>query len=189
MPLLIAGVDEAGRGALAGPVVSAAVIFTDKTPLGLFKDSKVLSEAKRNEYYAIILDTCIVSIAQRDEHVIDKINILNATLESMKEAIEQLKKKPSKIIIDGNKQPMMPNHLIETLVKGDQKIPEISAASIVAKVSRDRLMTTFHKSYPHYGFNINKGYGTAKHYEGLFKVGPCPIHRKSFNLNKQETLF
>ncbi len=187
--MALAGVDEAGRGALAGPVVSAAVIFTDKTPLGLFKDSKMLTEKKRNEYYSIIINTCIVSVAQRDEAYIDKVNILNATLHSMEEAIETLKKKPTKTIIDGNKKPKMDNYTVETLVKGDQKVPEISAASIIAKVSRDRLMIAFHEKYPNYDFNINKGYGTARHYEGLFKSGPCAIHRKSFNLNKQTCLF
>jgi ribonuclease HII len=186
---LLAGVDEAGRGALAGPVVSAAVIFTDKTPLGLFKDSKMLSETKRNDYYDIIMDTCIVSIGSENETRIDQLNILKATLESMKTAIQSLSHKPKKVIIDGNKQPLMPEHNIETLVKGDQKIPEISAASIIAKVTRDRLMINYHTRYPDYGFNINKGYGTAIHYDGLFAKGPCPIHRKSFNLNKQETLF
>jgi ribonuclease HII len=185
----IAGVDEAGRGALAGPVVAAAVVFTDKTDTTLFSDSKVLSEKKRDELFDVIMETCIVGVSSLDAGIVDKYNIFRATMMAMSNSVEDLGSKPDKVLVDGNKTPDVGGIPVEAIVKGDQKIPEISAASIIAKVTRDRAMMAYHVTYSQYGFDIHKGYGTKAHYDAVFEHGPCDLHRRSFNLNRQETLF
>ena len=176
----IAGVDEVGRGPLAGPVVAAAVILPpDFAVLGV-NDSKKLSEKRREELYDVILGEAVDwSIGMRDPEVIDRINILEATKEAMAEAVAELRKRPNHVLIDALTLPSL--EIPQTgVVKGDANCLCIAAASIVAKVTRDRMMAEYHKMYPAYGFDRNKGYGTKAHYEGIEKEGICPIHRKSF---------
>lgn len=187
---IIAGVDEAGRGAIAGPVVAAAVILTSDVPIDILKDSKTLTKEKRRDAFDIIMATTpYIGIGVLSHRYIDRINILQATMIAMKNAILQLKKKPGLVLIDGNKAPELKNYNLETIIKGDQKIPAISAASIIAKVTRDTIMEKADIKFPEYGFKIHKGYGTKTHYDALFKIGASPIHRLSFNLTKQNTLF
>ena len=176
----IAGVDEVGRGPLAGPVVAAAVILPpDFAVLGV-NDSKKLSEKRREELYDVSLGEAVDwSIGTRDPEVIDRINILEATKEAMAEAVAGLRKRPDHVLIDALTLPSL--EIPQTgVVKGDANCLCIAAASIVAKVTRDRMMAEYHKMYPAYGFDRNKGYGTKAHYEGIEKEGICPIHRKSF---------
>ena len=176
----IAGVDEVGRGPLAGPVVAAAVILPpDFAVLGV-NDSKKLSEKRREELYDVILGEAVDwSIGMRDPEVIDRINILEATKEAMAEAVAGLRKRPDHVLIDALTLPSL--EIPQTgVVKGDANCLCIAAAFIVAKVTRDRMMAEYHKMYPAYGFDRNKGYGTKAHYEGIEKEGICPIHRKSF---------
>ena len=187
---MIVGVDEAGRGALAGPVVAAAVAFTDLCIPEDYQDSKQLTSQQRAEKYEKLKQhTTHIAIGIVDNHRIDQINILNATMEAMAIAIQKIELPHSEFLIDGNKCPSVSNLSLKSIVKGDQLIPEISAASIVAKVTRDRLMEDYHKHYSSYGFDQHKGYGTKSHYTSIFTYGASPIHRKSFNLNQQETLF
>lgn len=187
---LLAGVDEAGRGALAGPVVAAAVILTSEVPLDLLKDSKLLTQSQREYAYQLIFQhTPYIGIGVVSHRMIDKLNILNATLLAMKRAILALPQKPEYVIIDGNKAPKMPEYTLETKVKGDRFVPAISAASIVAKVTRDVIMTQLALKFPHHGFIQHKGYGTEDHYEAIFAHGITNVHRLSFNLTRQETLF
>lgn len=190
---LIIGIDEAGRGALAGPVIAAAVAFTTECSPSDFKDSKQLSQTQREERFEKLKKiTPFIGIGIVSETQIDRINILKATLKAMELALFNL---PSecltncKILIDGNKAPHLPKYTVETIVKGDQLIPEISAASIVAKVTRDTLMQDYDITYPNHLFKEHKGYGTQQHYQRLFEYGITPIHRKSFNLTLQKTLF
>ncbi len=178
---VICGIDEAGRGPLAGPVHAAAVIL----PLGLeiegLNDSKKLSEKKREQLFDIICEKAIdYSIGVATEQEIDEINILNATFLAMHRAVEGLKIKPDYALIDGNQYPKIPFVMEETVVKGDAKSMSIAAASILAKVSRDRFMLEKTKEYPQYQFEKHKGYGTKLHYEMLMEFGPSPIHRMSF---------
>ncbi len=176
----IAGVDEVGRGPLAGPVVAAAVILpSDFSVLGV-NDSKKLSEKRREELYDAILGEAVDwSIGMRDQEVIDRINILEATKEAMAEAVSGLKQRPDHVLIDALTIPKL--DIPQTgVVKGDANCLSIAAASIVAKVTRDRMMVEYHRMYPAYSFDRNKGYGTKAHYEGIEKEGICPIHRKSF---------
>lgn len=180
----IAGVDEVGRGPLAGEVVVAAVIMPledDQIILGV-NDSKKLSESKREELYELIMQNALAcNISSADNHTIDNINILNATKKCMSEAIRGLEIKPQVTLIDAVKLDCdMP---IESIIKGDAKSYSIACASIVAKVTRDRRMKEYHKMYPMYDFDSNKGYGTAKHIQALKLVGACPIHRHSFIKN------
>lgn len=176
----IAGVDEAGRGPLAGPVYAAAVILPENIRLDGINDSKKLSEKKREALFGQIIqsavDYCIYSV---DEKIIDEINILNATHMAMNGAVNGLKQKPDYVIIDGNSIKGM-NLPHETIVKGDAKSISIAAASILAKVSRDRYITKMAEEYPEYGFEKHKGYGTKAHYAAIEKYGICPIHRKTF---------
>ena len=180
----IAGIDEVGRGPLAGPVVAAAVILPcDFKVLGV-NDSKKLSEKKREELYELITGEAVsYSIGIIDNYTIDEINILEATKLAMKQAIEGLDTKPEYILIDALtlKDVMIPQRGI---IKGDSLSVSIAAASIVAKVTRDRMMNEYHNRYPYYSFNRNKGYGTKAHYEGIFDHGLCDLHRRSF-LKKQ----
>lgn len=177
---LIAGVDEVGRGPLAGPVVIAAVILPENCFIEKINDSKKLSEATREKLYEIILSKAIaVSRSVIDEKTIDRINIYQAALNGMYEAIYGLNPKPDEVLIDA----MPLNNLdipSQSIIKGDAKSASIAAASIVAKVERDRMMAEYAKIYPEYGFEKNKGYGTGEHLEALRKYGPCKIHRKSF---------
>mgnify|MGYP003289866244 FL=1 len=178
---VICGVDEAGRGPLAGPVHAAAVVL----PIGLeiegLNDSKKLTEKKREQLFDIICEKAIdYSIGVATEQEIDEINILNATFLAMHRAVEGLKIKPDYALIDGNQYPKIPFVMEETVVKGDAKSMSIAAASILAKVSRDRFMLEKAKEYPQYQFEKHKGYGTKVHYEAIRQYGPSPIHRHTF---------
>ncbi len=185
-----AGVDEAGRGALAGPVVAVAVILTPEIPIDLLHDSKKMTEAQREEAYSCILkNSPYISVGILSHRMIDKINILQATLMAMKRAVLGLSLMPEIVLIDGNRAPLMPGYTIQTIVKGDETVPAISAASIVAKVTRDRIMSKLHTKFPQYNFDQHKGYGTQGHYDQLFKWGTSNVHRLSFNLTRQESLF
>ena len=178
---LIAGVDEAGRGPLAGPVCAAAVILPDNCEIEGLNDSKKLSEKKREALFDVIKQEAIsYSIELVDNNVIDNINILNATMLCMKRAVENLETTPDFVIIDGNKTPDALPVESECVVKGDAKSMSIAAASVLAKVTRDRLMLELVEKYPQYEFNKHKGYGTKLHCEKLLEYGPCEIHRKTF---------
>lgn len=176
----IAGVDEAGRGPLAGPVYAAAVILPPNAIIKGINDSKKLSEKRREELFSEITEKAIAyNICSIDEKRIDEINILNATYEAMNGAVSGLSVRPDFVLIDGNRiGGMTLPH--ETVVKGDSKSISIAAASILAKVSRDRFICEMAEKYPEYGFEQHKGYGTKAHNEAILKYGPCPIHRKTF---------
>ena len=176
----ICGVDEAGRGPLAGPVCAAAVILPPNTIIDGVNDSKKLTEKKREALFDVIKETAVsYCIAYASVEEIESINILNATMLAMKRAVEGLDVKADYAMIDGNK--MTPLDIDgETIVKGDAKSMSIACASILAKVSRDRLLYEYAKEYPQYQFDKHKGYGTAAHREAIIKYGPCPYHRMSF---------
>lgn len=180
---LIGGIDEAGRGPLAGPVYAACVILPENCYIEGLNDSKKISPKKRDMLYDEIIDKAIAySIASIDEKVIDEINILNATYMAMNKALEMMKIKPDYVLIDGNSiKNMKISH--ETVVKGDSKSASIAAASILAKVARDRYICDVAKQYPEYEFEKHKGYGTKLHIEHIKEYGPCPIHRKTFIKN------
>lgn len=176
----IAGVDEVGRGCLAGPVVVAAVILDPNRPIKGLRDSKKLSAKKREELAEEIKEKALAwSVAAMGPEVIDKINILQATLEAMKAAVEKLPVEPDFVQVDGNKLPKW-KWLSEAVVKGDDKVEWISAASIIAKTTRDAYMCKMAELYPQYGFEHHVGYGTAEHIKALKAYGPTPIHRKTF---------
>jgi ribonuclease HII len=178
---LIAGVDEAGRGPLAGPVVAAAVILDDLNPIVGLADSKKLTALKRERLYDEIRAKALCcSIAEATVEEIDELNILQATMLAMRRAVEGLRLKPNKVLVDGNRLPVL-DVLAEAIVKGDSKVQAISAASILAKVHRDRWCQELHAQYPHYGFDAHKGYGTAAHLQALKEHGATPWHRKSFS--------
>jgi len=187
---VVAGLDEAGRGPLAGPVVAAAVILDSRLrgndKLGNINDSKKLSEKQREEIYEILINNKDIKwgVGIVSEKVIDKINILEATKLAMRKAISSLRGakrrgNPDFLLIDGNFKIDCATPQ-KSIIKGDQKVFSIAAASIIAKVTRDRIMQRMHKKYPQYGFDKHKGYGTKAHFENLKKFGPCKIHRKSF---------
>jgi ribonuclease HII len=177
---LIAGVDEAGRGPLAGPVVAAAVILDDMNPIKGLNDSKKLSPMRREKLYDEIRAKALCcSVAQASVEEIDRLNILQATLLAMRRAVEGLRLKPSKVLVDGNRLPVL-DVLAEAIVGGDATVPAISAASILAKVTRDRWCCELDQQYPQYGFAGHKGYGTAEHLAALRTHGACPEHRKTF---------
>ena len=179
-PGLIAGVDEAGRGPLAGPVVAAAVILDDLHPIPGLADSKKLTALKRERLFDQIRAKALCcSIAEATVEEIDTLNILQATLLAMQRAVYGLRLKPSKVLVDGNQLPVL-DVLAEAIVKGDSKVQAISAASILAKVHRDRLCLSMHAQYPEYSFHLHKGYGTAAHLAALQEFGASPWHRKSF---------
>ncbi len=185
----IAGVDEAGRGPLAGPVVTAAVILDMNKKISGLNDSKKLSEKKREELYDIITKKAICwEIKIVSPEIIDEINILQATLFGMEEAVLSLKVKPDLCLIDGNKIPKKLIGFSKTIVKGDAKIASIAAASILAKVTRDRLMHKLHDKFPQYNFKQNKGYPTKEHIAALDKYGVLDCHRKSYKPIQQLTL-
>ena len=180
VPGLVAGVDEAGRGPLAGPVVAAAVILNDKAPIKGLADSKQLS-AKRREvlYDEIRAKALCCSVAQASVEEIDRLNILQATMLAMQRAVRGLRLKPAKVLVDGNRLPPL-DVLAEAIVSGDALVPAISAASILAKVTRDRMLDELHHRHPAYGFNRHKGYGTAEHLMALQTHGALAEHRRSF---------
>uniref|UniRef100_UPI0035B48E82 ribonuclease HII n=1 Tax=Hylemonella sp. TaxID=2066020 RepID=UPI0035B48E82 len=179
-PGLIAGVDEAGRGPLAGPVVAAAVILDDLHPIAGLADSKKLTALRREKLYDEIRAKALCcSIAEASVEEIDALNILQATMLAMRRAVEGLRLKPAKVLVDGNRLPVL-DVLAEAIVKGDAKVPAISAASILAKVHRDRWCAEVDREFPQYGFAGHKGYGTAEHMAALREHGACPQHRKSF---------
>ena len=177
---LVCGVDEAGRGPLAGPVCAAAVILPPELVIPGLNDSKKLTDKKRRELYDVITAEAVsYGIAFASEKEIDEINILQATFLAMARAMEKLSPQPELALIDGNraKDFGLP---VRTIVKGDSLSASIAAASILAKVTRDRLMEQYDEAYPQYGFAIHKGYGTKRHYEALREFGPSPIHRMTF---------
>ncbi len=177
---LVAGIDEAGRGPLAGGVFAAAVVFDKDTVIEGIDDSKKLTEKKREELYDIIIEKAkYYSIVSVDESRIDEINILEATFEAFNKALLGLEVMPDVALIDGNRAKNIPIQY-ETIVKGDSKSQSVAAASILAKVTRDRYITELAKKYPQYAFEKHKGYGTKEHLELIAKFGPCPIHRKTF---------
>jgi ribonuclease HII len=177
---LLAGVDEAGRGPLAGPVVAAAVMLDERAPIRGLADSKVLTRRARERLYDEILAKalcCRIALASVDE--IDRLNILQATLLAMQRAVEGLRLRPHLVVVDGNRPPVLATP-VRAVVRGDAKVACISAASILAKVHRDRLCAELHAEHPQYGFDDHKGYATKKHLEALRTHGPCPQHRRSF---------
>ena len=177
---LVAGVDEAGRGPLAGPVVAAAVILDDQNPIAGLADSKKLSAARREWLFDEIRAKALCcSIAQASVEEIEQLNILQATLLAMKRAVEGLRLTPKKVLVDGNRLPVL-SMMAEAIVQGDALVPAISAAPILAKVHRDRWCATMDLAYPQYGFSKHKGYGTAQHLAALQLHGACPEHRKTF---------
>ncbi len=180
VPGLVAGVDEAGRGPLAGPVVAAAVILDELKPIKGLADSKRLTARRRETLYDEIRAKalcCSVALATVEE--IDRLNILQATMLAMQRAVKGLRLKPVKVLVDGNRLPAL-DMLAEAIVSGDALVPSISAASILAKVTRDRMLDELHLAHPQYGFDRHKGYGTAEHLQALVAHGALPAHRRSF---------
>jgi len=181
---ILIGVDEAGRGCLAGPVVSASVAIYDDQVIDGVRDSKLLSPKKRNNLYDVIQDECLsFSIASIDNGVIDQKNILVATLQSMKESIDAIEIDADEIVIDGPHTPIMGNQrdsITRGVIGGDKLFHCVSAASIIAKVYRDKFMIELHQKYPQYNFQKNKGYPTRDHIQAIQKLGPSPYHRMSF---------
>ena len=176
----IAGIDEAGRGPLAGPVVAAAVILPKDRPILYVNDSKKLSEKKREELFDVIMEEAeAVGVGIASEKRIDEINILNATKEAMATAVKKLQIAPDLLLIDAVRLTDVPIRQVP-IIKGDAKSASIAAASIIAKVTRDRLMREYDALYPEYGFRQHKGYGSAEHIAAILKYGPCPLHRRSF---------
>ena len=179
-PGLVAGVDEAGRGPLAGPVVAAAVILDDLRPIKGLADSKVLTARRRERLFDEVRARALcVSIAEASVEEIDRLNILQATLLAMQRAVAGLRLTPHRVVVDGNRLPQL-RMPAAAVVKGDAKVPAISAASILAKVQRDRLCERLHESWPAYGFDGHKGYPTPQHLQALKRHGACPAHRRSF---------
>ncbi len=178
---LVAGVDEAGRGPLAGPVFAAAVILDPLRPIAGLADSKVLSESKRDSLYILIKESALSwSIAQASVEEIDRLNILQATLLAMQRAVNGLHIQPDEALVDGNRLPdlSMP---AQAIVKGDSKVQAISAASILAKVERDKLMVEYHQQYSDFAFDVHKGYGTKQHLAEIERFGILDVHRRTFN--------
>jgi ribonuclease HII len=176
----VAGIDEAGRGALAGPVVAAAVILPPGLAIVGVTDSKQLTPSRRDELFDVIMESALaVGIGCGGHLLIDRINILQATLEAMKGAVQQLSSPPDFLLIDGISTVPLPIPQ-QTIKKGDSASLSIAAASIIAKVTRDRLMTDYEDQFPGYGFSAHKGYGCASHMAAIARIGPCEIHRKTF---------
>ena len=180
VPGLVAGVDEAGRGPLAGPVVAAAVILDDLNPIKGLADSKILTALRREKLFDEIRAKALCcSVAEASVEEIERLNILQATMLAMRRAVEGLRLKPKMVLVDGNRLPVL-DMLAEAIVKGDATVPAISAASILAKVHRDRWCAEYDLQFPQYGFAQHKGYGTAQHLAALREFGACPQHRKTF---------
>lgn len=181
MNALVAGVDEAGRGPLAGPVVVAAVILDPARPIDGIADSKQLSPKRREALYALIIENALAHAIIRVEATeIDRVNILNATLDGMTRALQELAMVPKLALIDGNRLPKVLPCPARAIVRGDATEPSIGAASILAKVSRDRILVEYESRWPGYGFAQHKGYPSPAHLEALSRLGPCPEHRRSF---------
>tara|TARA_Y100000768_G_C23901057_1_gene645094 strand:+ start:341 stop:901 length:561 start_codon:yes stop_codon:yes gene_type:complete len=178
---IVAGVDEVGRGSLIGPVCAAAVILNKSINKKLLKDSKSLKKSQREILSKYIKKNSIWAIGKASVKEIEKINILNASLLAMKRAIKKLKKKPFLVLIDGNKVPQLKNYNLKPIIKGDKKIPSISAASIIAKVTRDKIITKLGKNFRGYYWDKNYGYGTKQHLKAIKKLGITPQHRKTFS--------
>jgi ribonuclease HII len=179
-PGLVAGVDEAGRGPLAGPVVAAAVILDDLHPIRGLADSKALPALKRERLYDEIRARALCCcVAEASVEEIDRLNILQATMLAMRRAVDGLRLTPHRVVVDGNRVPVLPMP-VAAVVRGDAKVAAISAASILAKVTRDRLCAGLHERFPHYGFRGHKGYPTPEHLAALREHGPCPEHRRSY---------
>ena len=177
----VCGVDEAGAGPLMGPVYAAAVILPPNAEIDGLNDSKKLTAKRREALYDVILSQAVAyGIAMVDEKTIDEINILQATFLAMRQAVEQLSVTPELALVDGNREPDFGSTPVKTIIKGDSLSANIAAASILAKVTRDRFMMEQDQIYPQYGFAVHKGYGTQAHYAALRTYGACPIHRKSF---------
>lgn len=177
---IICGVDEAGRGPLAGPVCAAAVILPADLEIEGLNDSKKLTEKRREALYDIITEKAVAyGIGFASEREIDEINILQATFLAMRRAVEQLSVKPDMVLVDGNREPSL-DLSVKTIIKGDSLSANIAAASILAKVTRDRLMVEQDAIYPQYKFAVHKGYGTKAHYAAIAEHGMCPIHRRTF---------
>ena len=176
-----AGVDEVGRGSLIGPVYAAAVILNKNISINLLKDSKSIKKKKRETLSKYIKNNSTWAIAKASKNEIEKINILQASLLAMKRAIKKLKKKPSQILVDGNKTPKMENYKMKAVIKGDSKIPAISAASIIAKVARDNFIISLSKKNKGYNWDKNFGYGTKQHLKAIKKLGITKHHRKTFS--------
>ena len=184
---IIAGVDEVGRGSLIGPVYAAAVILNKSINRKLLKDSKSLTKTKREVLSKYIKKNSIWAIGKSSVKEIEKINILQASLLAMKRAIKKLKKKPALVLIDGNKLPKIRNYNLKSIIKGDQKIPSISAASIIAKVTRDKIITNLGKKFKGYYWDKNFGYGTKQHLKAIKNLGITSQHRKTFSpMNKKK---
>ena len=182
---IVAGVDEVGRGSLIGPVYAAAVILNKSINKKLLKDSKSLTKTKREVLSRYIKKNSIWAIGKSSVKEIEKINILQASLLAMKRAIKKLKKKPTLILVDGNKLPEIKNYSLRSIIKGDQKIPSISAASIIAKVTRDKVITNLGKKFKGYHWDQNCGYGTKQHLKAIKNLGITGHHRKTFSpINK-----
>jgi ribonuclease HII len=178
---LVAGVDEAGRGPLAGPVFAAAVILNPQRPIAGLADSKTLSESKRDSLYILIKESALSwSIAQAGVEEIDQLNILQATLLAMQRAVNGLHVQPHEVLVDGNRLPDL-SIPAQAIVKGDSKVQAISAASILAKVERDKLMVDYHQQYPDFAFHLHKGYGTKQHLAEIEQFGFLDVHRRTFN--------
>jgi len=180
MKKIIAGMDEVGRGSLIGPVYAAAVILNNSINKKKLKDSKKISKTNREVLEKYIKKNSYWAIGSASKMEIEKLNILNASLLAMKRAVKKLKKKPTLVLIDGNKIPEMKDYKLKSIIKGDQKISEISAASIIAKVSRDRFVTNLSKNYKKYNWAKNAGYGTKDHMAAIKKYGITKFHRKTF---------
>ena len=184
---IVAGVDEVGRGSLIGPVYAAAVILNKSINKKLLKDSKSLTKTKREVLSRYIKKNSIWAIGKSSVKEIEKINILQASLLAMKRAIKKLKKKPTLILVDGNKLPEIKNYSLRSIIKGDQKIPSISAASIIAKVTRDKVITNLGKKFKDYHWDQNYGYGTKQHLKAIKNLGITSHHRKTFSpINKNK---
>ena len=182
---IIAGVDEVGRGSLIGPVYAAAVILNKSINKKLLKDSKKLTKLKREILSKYIKKNSMWSIGKASVKEIEKINILQASLLAMKRAIKKLKKKPTLVLVDGNKLPNLKDYKLKSIIKGDQKIPSISAASIIAKVSRDKMISKLGKKFKGYYWDKNYGYGTKQHLKAIKNLGITSQHRKTFSpINK-----
>ena len=182
---IVAGVDEVGRGSLIGPVYAAAVILNKSINKKILKDSKSISKLKREVLSKYIKKNSIWAIGKASVKEIEKINILQASLLAMKRAIKKLKKKPVLVLVDGNKLPKIENYNLKFVIKGDQKIPSISAASIIAKVTRDKMITNLGKKFKGYYLDKNSGYGTKQHLKAIKNLGITEQHRKTFSpINK-----
>lgn len=179
---IVAGIDEAGRGPLAGPVVAAACILPRDLIIEGIDDSKKLTEEKRESLFSFLINHphVIYGVGIIDNKIIDEINILKASHRAMMEAVRALRTAPDYLLVDGNQMPASDIPL-QGIVQGDSKSQSIAAASIIAKVTRDRIMKDFHEKWPHYGFDTHKGYATEKHLKAIEVYGPCPIHRLSYS--------